>query len=84
MLFEEAEDWWDNTRQRLEVVSDEITWVVFRVQFLVRYFPEDMHSKKEIEFLELKQGNMTIVEYVAKFEELMKFCSHYNGAAAKG
>lgn len=25
MLFEEAEDWWDNTHQRLEVVGAKIT-----------------------------------------------------------
>ena len=28
MLSEEAEDWWDNVCQRLEVVGTEITWVV--------------------------------------------------------
>lgn len=26
MLLEEAEDWWDNTRQRLNVVCAKITW----------------------------------------------------------
>lgn len=54
------------------------------MQFLVKYFPEDMHNKKEIEFLELKQGNMMIVEYVAKFEELVKLCPYYNGATIEG
>lgn len=34
--------------------------------------------QKEIEFLELKQGNMIVVEYAAKFEALMKFSPHYN------
>lgn len=43
-----------------------------------------MHSKKEIEFIEFKQRNMTVVEYVAKFEELVKFCPYYNGAALEG
>ncbi|XP_050892723.1 uncharacterized protein LOC127098223 [Lathyrus oleraceus] len=33
MLSEEAEDWWDNARQRLNVVDAEITWGVFRVHF---------------------------------------------------
>lgn len=44
---------------------------MFRVQFLEKYFPEYVRRKKDIEFLELKQGNMTVVEYVAKFEELV-------------
>ena len=32
-----------------------------------------------MEFLELKQGNMTIVEYAAKFEELVRYFPHYQG-----
>ena len=80
MLTEEAEDWWDNTRQRLADVGTEITWVVFRDEFLRKYFPEDVRGKKEIEFLELKQGSMTVAEYAAKFEALVKFCPHYNRA----
>ena len=47
-----------------------------------KYFPEDMRGKNEIEFLELKQGSSIIVEYAARFEELVKFCPHYNDPAA--
>ncbi|XP_058745937.1 uncharacterized protein LOC131618796 [Vicia villosa] len=39
--------------------------------------------KKEVEFLELKQGNGTIVVYAAKFQELIKYCPHYNTANAE-
>ncbi|XP_050896156.1 uncharacterized protein LOC127102878 [Lathyrus oleraceus] len=70
--------------QRLEVVGVEITWVIFRVKFLEKYFPEDVCSKKEIEFLELKQGNMTVVEYAAKLEELVKFYPYNTGAVVEG
>lgn len=52
---------------------------MFRVRFLEKYFPEDVCSKKDIEFLEHKKGNMTVAEYASKFEELVKFCAHYNG-----
>lgn len=54
------------------------------MNFIKNYFPEEVRSKKEIEFLELKQGNSAIVKYVAKFEELVKFCPHYNSSAAEG
>lgn len=30
--------------------------------------------------MELKQGNMSVAEYAAKLEELVRFCLHYNGA----
>ncbi|XP_028186943.1 uncharacterized protein LOC114373632 [Glycine soja] len=32
-----------------------------------------------MEFLELKQGNMTVAEYAAKFEELVRYFPHYQG-----
>ncbi|XP_028220276.1 uncharacterized protein LOC114401897 [Glycine soja] len=40
--------------------------------FLEKYFPKDVRNKNEMEFLELKQGNMTVAEYAAKFEELVR------------
>ncbi|RDX67886.1 hypothetical protein CR513_53185, partial [Mucuna pruriens] len=40
--------------------------------FLEKYFPKDVREKKGIKFLELKQGNSTMADYVAKFEELSK------------
>ena len=61
----------------------EITWAVFRREFLRRYFPEDVRGRKEIEFLELKQGDMSITEYAAKFVELAKFYPHYAAETAE-
>ncbi|XP_050916551.1 uncharacterized protein LOC127131680 [Lathyrus oleraceus] len=43
------------------------------MEFLRKYFPEDVRGKKEIEFLELKQGNLSVIEYAARFVELAKF-----------
>ncbi|XP_058768985.1 uncharacterized protein LOC131642834 [Vicia villosa] len=79
MLVVEPDDWWLESHQRLEAVDEEITWIVFRREFLRKYFLEDVRGKKEIEFLELRQGNKSIVEYVAKFGELAKFYQHYDG-----
>ena len=79
MLASEADDWWVETRQRLEGEAEEITWAVFRREFLRKYFLEDVRGKKEIEFLELKQGAMSVTEYAAKFSELAKFYPHYGG-----
>ncbi|XP_058775081.1 uncharacterized protein LOC131649334 [Vicia villosa] len=80
MLAKEADDWWLETRRRLEAHGEEITWIAFRMEFLRKYFPEDVRGKKEIEFLELKQGNKSVVEYAAKFGELDKFYQYYDGA----
>ncbi|XP_050890416.1 uncharacterized protein LOC127095826 [Lathyrus oleraceus] len=80
MLDEEADDWWINTRQVLDASAEVVTWSVFSREFLRKYFPEDVHGKKEIEFLELKHGNLSVTEYAARFMELAKFYPHYSEA----
>jgi len=67
MLAEEVDDWWVSTQPILENGGGAVTWAVFRREFLNRYFPEDVRGKKEIEFLELKQGDISVTEYAAKF-----------------
>ena len=66
MLAEEADDWWVSLLPILEQDGAVVTWAIFTREFLNRYFPEDVRGKKEIEFLELKQGNMSVTEYAAK------------------
>ncbi|XP_050909502.1 uncharacterized protein LOC127123316 [Lathyrus oleraceus] len=78
MIFEEAKYLWDNARQRFQDSGTVVTWVVFKEAFLEKYFPADVRNKKEIEFLNLSQGNMSVADYAAKFEELVRFCTHYN------
>jgi len=39
----------------------------------VKYYPRDAKKVKEREFLSLKQGNMRVMEYVPKFNELSRF-----------
>jgi len=60
MLIEEVGYWWDGTRRLLEGGRIIITWDVFRTKFLENYFPNDVRRAKEIEFMQLKQGSMTV------------------------
>jgi len=82
MLAEEAEYWWTSTKRRIEASGDVITWVRFKNEFLKKYFSEDLRNKKEAEFLNLKQGSMSVVEYAAKYEELSRFCPYINAEDA--
>ncbi|KEH16748.1 Ty3/Gypsy polyprotein/retrotransposon, putative [Medicago truncatula] len=59
MLAEEADDWWVSVPPVLENGGEVVTCALFRREFLNRCFPEDVRGKKEIEFLELKQGDVT-------------------------
>ncbi|XP_058761676.1 uncharacterized protein LOC131635094 [Vicia villosa] len=78
MLEKEVEDWGDNTVHIFNEEGMEVTWALFRDAFLENYFPEDVCGKKEVEFLELKQGNGTVAKYASRFQELIKYCPHYN------
>jgi len=55
-----------------------VTWARFKFEFLRKYFPEDLRTMKEVEFLNLKQDNLSVAEYAAKFEELSRFCPYIN------
>ena len=42
-----------------------------------KYFPDTARHSKAQEFLELKQGAMTVMDYVARFIELARFANDY-------
>ena len=54
-----------------------MTWANFHELFLGKYFPTTARYAKAQEFLELKQGAMTVIEYVARFTELARFADDY-------
>ena len=54
-----------------------MTWAEFYELFMRKYFPATTRHAKAREFLELKQGSMTVMEYVAKFTELARFADDY-------
>ena len=48
-----------------------------------KYFPETARHAKAQEFLELKQGATTVMNYVARFTELARFADDYVAYLAK-
>ena len=54
-----------------------MTWAEFHDLFMGKYFPDTSRHAKAQEFLELKQGTMTVLEYVARFTELAPFSNDY-------
>ena len=71
----EAQVWWNwaKTSRDLEAM----TWAEFQELFMGKYFPDIARHAKAQEFLELKQGTMTVMEYVARFTELARFADDY-------
>ena len=71
----EAQVWykWARTSRDLEAM----TWAEFQELFMGKYFPDTARHAKAQEFLELKQGAMTVMDYVARFIELARFADDY-------
>ena len=67
--------WWDwvKTSRDLEAM----TWAEFHGLFMSKYFPATARHAKAQEFLELRQGTMTVMDYVARFTELTRFADDY-------
>ena len=67
----EAQVWlnWAKNSRDLEAM----TWAKFQELFMGKYFPDTVRHAKDQEFLELKQGMMTVMDYVARFMELARF-----------
>ena len=54
-----------------------MTWANFCRLFMGKYFPASAGHEKAREFLELRQGTITILDYVARFTELAHFWDDY-------
>ena len=71
----EARVWWRwvRTSRDLEVM----TWAEFQELFMGKYFPETTRHVKAQEFLEVKQGATTMMDYMSRFTELARFADDY-------
>ena len=50
-----------------------VTWREFTTTLCQYYIPTGLLNRKLSEFLELMQGNMTVMEYVNKFNHLAQY-----------
>jgi len=51
-----------------------MTWERLKELMDNQYYPLDVQRMKEKEFLSLKQGNLSVMEYASRFNELP--CEH--------
>ncbi|XP_074374397.1 uncharacterized protein LOC141714798 [Apium graveolens] len=75
ILKGEANYWWE-AKKILENTFP-IPWTRFTELFLEMYFPKYIENQMELKFLELKQGNMSVAEYEAKFTKLSRFIPYH-------
>ena len=71
----EAQVWWNWEKTSRDLKA--MTWAEFQELLMGKYFLDTARHAKAQEFLELKQGMMTVMEYVARFTELARFSDDY-------
>jgi hypothetical protein len=71
-LYGTAANWWEtycNTHANI----DTITWNEFKARFRTHYVPRGTMKLKRKEFADLKQGGMTMNEYLNSFNQLSSY-----------
>jgi hypothetical protein len=71
-LTGQAVDWWD-AYSTAHPNRNNITWQEFRDNFRTYHIPSGVIKLKQKEFLALKQGNMSVIEYLDKFTHLSRY-----------
>ena len=73
MFTDLAYIWWKTVKAEYRTMADEEAWGNFKTQFSDKYVPTHIKRQKAIEFQQLVQGNMTVQEYLTKFERLSRY-----------
>ena len=71
----EAQVWWRWAKASRDI--EVMTWAAFHELFMGKYFPKTARHAKAHDFLKLKQGAMSVMDYVARFTELARFADDY-------
>lgn len=66
---------------RLRMVSHLLG--IYLSRHLENYFSVSIYEAKETEFMDLIQGNATVLQYKAKFMKLMRYAPHVAGDEAR-
>src|ERR1051325_2561195 len=53
-----------------------VLWVEFKLAFLNSFFPLELREAKLVEFMNLKQGTMSVRDFALKFNQLSKYAPH--------
>jgi hypothetical protein len=70
-----AADWWDAYVEAYEEPKS-INWLEFMAAFHAYHVPQGVINLKKKEFQDLKQGSMSVNEYITKFTQLSRYALH--------
>ena len=75
LLSDRAQTWWDIVKERR--AAETLRWRDFRTEFENQYYSRQHRKIKEQGFLALTQGDMIVLEYERRFQDLFMFASVY-------
>ncbi|WMV19984.1 hypothetical protein MTR67_013369 [Solanum verrucosum] len=79
-LKDVAHIWYTQWKENMGTNATPITWDCFSETLLDRFFPIKLREARAQEFMNLRQGNMTVQEYGFKFNQLFRLMTkHGNG-----
>jgi hypothetical protein len=67
-----CQTWWANF-VAVQSAGHQITWEEFKLAFREHYVPEGVLHMKQEEFIRLKQGGDTVMQYLNKFIHLFQY-----------
>ncbi|XP_073153794.1 uncharacterized protein [Henckelia pumila] len=65
-LHDDAALWWEGVEKTVDTTT--LPWAEFRRLFFEKYFNADVRARLKMEFLSLRQGDLSVAEFVVKFE----------------
>ncbi|XXG85799.1 hypothetical protein AAC387_Pa11g0817 [Persea americana] len=68
-----ADIWWKTVKAEYRTMADVEVWANFENQFSEKYVPPHVKRQKAIEFQQLVHGNITVQEYLTKFERSSRY-----------
>jgi hypothetical protein len=74
LLLDRMWSWWDI--MRLRRLAGSLSWAEFRVQFKHQFYSSYYRKFKEQEFLFLRQGDISALDYERRFHNLSMFALH--------
>jgi hypothetical protein len=67
-----ASTWWGNF-VAIQPTGHQVTWDEFKLAFREHYIPEGVLHMKQEEFMRVKQGGDTVMQYLNKFNHLSQY-----------
>ena len=72
LFLKDARSWWE-TIPGSQTQPLTMTWEEFLREFKLKYMPPIYREKKKLEFLELKQNELSVAEYEQQFTRLSRY-----------